>query len=157
MIWTYNWSQLYSGNLWSSWYVCITNYFKKNVCCKERHWDWPWVKYEMSFYGGSVVKNLPANAGDVGLIPGLGRSPGERNDNPLQYSCLGNLMDRGVWWATVHKVLKESDTSKWLNNNKIWSREIFISLICLPSASLPLTILLLITFSPAHLTSFILV
>ena len=48
-----------------------------------------------SFSGGSVVKNLPANAEDTGLIPGLGRSPGEGNDNPLQYSCLGNPMDRG--------------------------------------------------------------
>ena len=50
----------------------------------------------MGFHGGSVVKNPPANAGDVGLIPGSGRSPGERNGNPLQYSCLENLMDRNV-------------------------------------------------------------
>ena len=56
-----------------------------------------------------VVKNLPANAGDirdVGLIPGSGRSPGGGNGNPLQYSCLGNPMDRGAWWATVHGVAK---------------------------------------------------
>ena len=46
------------------------------------------------FPGGSVVKNPPANARDAGLIPGLGRSPGEGNGNPLQYSCLGNPMDR---------------------------------------------------------------
>ena len=61
------------------------------------------------FPGGSVVKNLPANAGDtadVGLIPGMGRSPGGGNGNPLQYSCLGNPMDRGAWWATVHEVAK---------------------------------------------------
>ena len=45
---------------------------------------------------GSVVKNLPANAGDTGSIPGQGRSPGEENDNPLQYSCLEILMDRGI-------------------------------------------------------------
>ena len=50
----------------------------------------------MGFHGGSVVKNPPANAGDVGLIPGSGRSPGEGNGNPLQYSCLENLMDRNV-------------------------------------------------------------
>ena len=50
--------------------------------------------------GGSMVRNLPANARDVGLIPGLGRSPGEGNGNPLQYSCLGNPMDRGAWQAT---------------------------------------------------------
>ena len=48
--------------------------------------------------------NLPANAGDAGLIPGSGRSPGEGNGNIFQYSCLGNPMDRGAWWATVHGV-----------------------------------------------------
>ena len=53
-----------------------------------------------------MVKNLPANAGDVDLIPGSGRSPGERNDYPLQYSCLGNPMDRGTWRATVHGVAR---------------------------------------------------
>ena len=58
------------------------------------------------FPSGSVVKNLPANAGDVSSIPGWGRSPGEGNDNPLQYSCHGNPMDRGTWWATVHGVAK---------------------------------------------------
>ena len=51
----------------------------------------------MGFPGGSVVKNLPANAGDLGLIHGLERSPGKAHGSPLQYSCLGNLMDRGVW------------------------------------------------------------
>ena len=65
----------------------------------------------MGFPGVSVVRNLSANAGDVGLIPGLGRSPGEGNGNPLQYSCLGNTVDRGAWWATVHGVTKESDTT----------------------------------------------
>ena len=59
--------------------------------------------------GGSVVKNLIVNAGDVGLIPGLGRSPGEGNGNPLQYSSLGNPMDRGAWQATAHGVTKELD------------------------------------------------
>ena len=53
------------------------------------------------FPGGSVVKNPPANAGDVGLIPGLGRCPGEGNGDPLQYSCLQNFVDRGAWWATL--------------------------------------------------------
>ena len=62
--------------------------------------------------GGSVVKNPPANAGDMGSIPGLGRSLGEGNDNPLQYSCLGNPMDRGAWWTTIHGVTKESDTTQ---------------------------------------------
>ena len=62
-----------------------------------------------SFTGGTVVKNLPANAGDtgdVGLIPGSGISPREGNGNPLQYSCLGNPMDRGALWATIHDVKK---------------------------------------------------
>ena len=54
-----------------------------------------------------MVKNLPANAGDEGLIPGLRRSPGEGNDKPLQDSCLGNLTNREVWRATVHGVEKE--------------------------------------------------
>ena len=60
----------------------------------------------VGFPSGSVVKNLPANARDVGLISGLGRSPGEGNGNPLQYSCLENPMDRGAWRATVHGVAK---------------------------------------------------
>ena len=59
--------------------------------------------------GGPMVKSPAANAGDVGLIPGSGRSPGERNGNTLQYSCLGNPMKRGDWWAIVHGVAKESD------------------------------------------------
>ena len=59
------------------------------------------------FPRGSVVKNLPANAGDAGLIPGLGRFPGEENGDPLQYSCLGNPMDRGSCWAIVHGVKKD--------------------------------------------------
>ena len=61
-----------------------------------------------------VVKNPPANAGDTrdtGSIPGLGRSPGAGNGNPLQYSCLGNPMDRRAWWAIIHEVAKESDTT----------------------------------------------
>ena len=58
------------------------------------------------FTGGSVVKNLPANTGNAGLIPGLGRSHGYGNGNPFQYSCLGNPMDRGAWQATIHEVAK---------------------------------------------------
>ena len=56
----------------------------------------------MGFPGGSAVKNLPVNGGDTDLIPGSGRSPGEGNGNPLQYSCLENPMDRGAWCAIVH-------------------------------------------------------
>ena len=67
------------------------------------------LKYTYTYPGGSVVKNLPASVGDTGdagLIPGSGRSPGGGHGNPLQYSCLENCMDRGAWWATVHRVSK---------------------------------------------------
>ena len=56
-----------------------------------------------------MVKNLTANAGNMGLISGSGRFPGEGNGNPLQYFCLGNPMDRGPWRATVPRVTKESN------------------------------------------------
>ena len=65
-----------------------------------------------------VVKNLPANAGDIrdaGLIPGLGRSSGGGHDNPLQYSCLENPMDKGAWWATVYSVPQSQTHLKQLS------------------------------------------
>ena len=68
----------------------------------------------LGFPGGTVVKNPPASAGDirdVDFIPGLGRSPGEGNGKPLQYSCLEHPIDRGAWRATVHRV-KEMDTTE---------------------------------------------
>ena len=60
----------------------------------------------MGFPGSSDSKEYACNAGGPGLIPGSGRSPGEGNGNPLQYSCLKKTMDRGAWWATVHGVIK---------------------------------------------------
>ena len=75
------------------------------------------LKTSGGFPSGSVVKNPPANAGDTSLIPGLERSPGVGNGNPLQYSCLENPIDRGTWRATVHGVTKELDSTQWLNNN----------------------------------------
>ena len=63
----------------------------------------------LGFLDGAVVKNLPANAGDardMGSIPGLRRSLGIGNGNPLQYSYLGNSMGRGIWWAAVHRVTR---------------------------------------------------
>ena len=76
------------------------------------------LKTSGGFPSGSVVKNPPANAGDTSLIPGLERSPGVGNGNPLQYSCLENPIDRGTWRATVRGAAKESDMTYWLNNNK---------------------------------------
>ena len=74
------------------------------------------------FSSGSAVKNLPANAGDVRPIPGLGRSPGEGNSKPLQYSCLGNPMDRGAWQVTVHGVAKIQTQLKQLSMHAhMWS------------------------------------
>ena len=75
------------------------------------------------FPGGSNSKETACNAGDLGLILGLGRSPGERNGNPLQYSCLKNPMDRGDWWATVHGVARvghdlETKPPPPLNNHR---------------------------------------
>ena len=66
--------------------------------------------YSILFPGGSHGKTSAFNAGDLGLIPGLGRFPGGGNGNPLQYSCLENSMDRGAWWATVHGVTKRQAT-----------------------------------------------
>ena len=62
----------------------------------------------LGFPGDSLVKNLPANAGGVGSVSGSRRSPGEGNGGLLQYFCLGNPMDRGACWATVHGVTKDS-------------------------------------------------
>ena len=71
----------------------------------------------MGFPGGSEVKASASNAGDLGLIPGSGRSTGEGNGNPLQYSCLENPMNGGAWWATVHGVAKSrTRLSKQLND-----------------------------------------
>ena len=66
---------------------------------------------QLSFPGGSDGKESAHNVGDLGSIPGWGRSPGNRNGNPLQCSCLHNPMDRGAWQATVHGIT-ESDTTE---------------------------------------------
>jgi len=81
------------------------------------------MKAITEFLGGSMVKkkqqqkNLPTNAGDSGSILGSGRSLGEENGNPVQYSCLGNPMDRGALSATIPGVAKELDMTYRLNNN----------------------------------------
>ena len=75
-------------------YLCQTLPLKDNICIYK------------SFSCSSVGKESACSAGDLGSIPGLERSPGEGNGNPLQYPCLENLRDRGAWWATVHGVAK---------------------------------------------------
>ena len=71
------------------------------------------------------VKNLPENLGDTGSIHGSGRSPGEGNDNPLQYSHLKNPMDRGAWWATVNGVTKSwTQLSNWAHTKNVWYNSI---------------------------------
>ena len=88
---------LQSGASLSSWIISTisTSSFLNRVIHENR-----------VFPGGSDNKEFAYNAGDLGLIPGLGRSPGEGNGDPLQYSCLENSMDGGAWWATVHGVAK---------------------------------------------------
>ena len=89
------------------------------------HWD-TWsarhvlfkVSYASGFPGGSEVKASACNAGDLGSIPELGRSPGEGNGNPLQYSCLENPTDGGAWWATLHGVAK---SGTWLSHFTFFS------------------------------------
>ena len=73
----------------------------------------------MGFPGGSDSKESACNARDPGSVPDSGRSPGEENGNPFQYSCLGNPMDRGAWWATVHELQESAMTYQLNNNNKV--------------------------------------
>ena len=80
-----------------------------------------WEKYIQPLGQGWAAprlsgKEFTCNAGDTGSIPGPGRSPEEGNGNPAQYSCLGNPMGRGSWWATVLGVSKELDRTEWVNN-----------------------------------------
>ena len=85
------------------------------ACCYVTCINYLGVEKELGFPGGSVIKNLPATAGDTGntsSIPGLERSTGEGNSKPLQYSCQHNSMDRGAWQATVQGGHKESDTTE---------------------------------------------
>ena len=103
------------------------------------------VTMSEGFPGGSVVRNLPVSAGDMGLIPGLERSPGEeeRNGNPVQYSCLENPMDRGAWRSTVHGVAK----SQTQLSMPITTADILKHLIC--SKHYSQCFLSIILFNPA--------
>ena len=78
------------------------------------YWKNKWLNRKWGFPGGSVVNNMPVNAGDMGLISGSGRCPGGGNGKPLQYSSLENHMDRGAWDAAVHGVTKNQT---WLSNS----------------------------------------
>ena len=114
-------------------YMCMYIYIleqEKNYCYFNSDYFWEigvkvifkiffFILYNMGFPGGSVVKNPPANAGDIRdacLIPGSGRFPGVGNSSPIQYSCLENSMDREAWWATVHGTAG-SDTTAWLRTH----------------------------------------
>ena len=77
-----------------------------------------------------MVRNLLANAGDVDLIPGWGRSPGEGNGHPLQYSCLGDPVDRGAWQAAVRGAAKESDMTEGLNNRNNSGKGLWCTGLC---------------------------
>ena len=88
---------------WASWSI-LGGFIEKTLT----HWEREFI----GFPGSSVVKNLPANAGEMGSIHGWGRSSGEGQGNPLQCSCLGNPMDRGTWWATAYEVTK---SQTWLS------------------------------------------
>ena len=81
----------------------------------------------LGFPGGTVVENPPVSAGDLGLIPELGRSPGEGNGNPLQYSYLENFMDRGAWRATVHGIAKESDMTQHIQGTSKYAESLVVS------------------------------
>ena len=100
-------------------------------------WCWPrrslifkwWISdWPLGFPSGSDGKESACNAGDLGSIPELGRSPGEGNGNPLQYSCLENAMDRGAWQTTVHRVgRKELDMTERLTHTLVLAGLVCIS------------------------------
>ena len=80
----------------------------------------------LGFPGDASSKDLPVNGGDIthmGLIPGWGRTPEGGHDNPLQYSCLENLMDRWAWWATTHRITKSWTQLKWFSTHKGFLRQ----------------------------------
>ena len=108
------------------WYMYIHCMYVCVCICIYRHRYSAW-----GFPGGSVVKNLPANAGDTSSISGSGRSPGGGNGNPFQSSCLENPVDRGAWWPTVHGVTKSGTLlSNWaLRLTVLVERKVFSFLL----------------------------
>ena len=98
------------------------NFFSKSYCITHTH------THTHTHPGGLVVRNLPANVGDIGLIAGSGRSPGEGNGNPLQYSCLGNPMSRRAWQATMESQKSWTQLNEWTT-----TKYIYMVVYCLPS------------------------
>ena len=94
------------------WLKLLTQWLRQSVCFANILY-YHWYHYYWSFSGGLDSKESARNAGDLGSVPGLGRSSGGGNGNPLQYSCLENFMDRGAWRATVHGITK---SWTWLSN-----------------------------------------
>ena len=130
--------------------IMMTSYSSHQQCAASlawftgymRRWGKSSVRRKEHFHLLSLFPQLLSGkecacpAGDVGLILGSGRSPGEGNGNSLQYSCLGNPMDRGAWWATVHGVTKEVDTTlatehKEEEGNVSSTRSLIIKTSCL--------------------------
>ena len=108
----------------------------KNCKCSKKKKLLPGPYTTWGFPGSSVGKESACSSGDLGSISGSGRSPGEGNGNPLQYSCLENPMDRGAWWATVHGVAKNR-TQDWATNINylLWPANLLLSPTCSPGGA----------------------
>ena len=125
----------------ATWEACENS--EKSVICslEERYWQSDLgspasgternkcllFRSHLNFPGGSDGKASACNAGHLGSIPGLGRSPGEENGNPPQYSCLENPMDRGAWWAMVHGVAKS-----WTRQKQLSPQHTLVNIFSLP-------------------------
>ena len=99
--------------------VAVREWCRSWSCVYRLYWGFVGTSCQ-DFPGRAVVKNPPANSGASGSIPGLGRSPGEGNGNPLQYSCLVNLLDRGAWWTTVRVVTERVGHDLVTEPNNSW-------------------------------------
>ena len=105
--WIHKSYNFYMSEKCSASVILLKNPFYKSIFKKYWGQTVQWrIKLSLGFPGGSEVKVSACNAGNLGSIPGSGRSPGEGNGKPLQYSCLENPMDGGAWWATVHGVAR---------------------------------------------------
>ena len=112
--WYLDWGRIWDENGEEILSVCLNVSLMFMGKAKERE------QFGDSTEVGSVVKESTCNAGDPNLIPESGRSLGGGHNNPLQYSCLENPMDRGAWWSTVHKVTESQTWLKWLSTQTQW-------------------------------------